>query len=359
MLRIGGTGFGGPLVTINMMKDAFVRKLSWISEKEFLERMGMVKLLPGPVSSLMAINLGRKFFGIWGSLIGLTLFILPSFLIVLLWDVGESYFSHQVSSELSTSILWSFRMYIVAAILMASYKLLRDTWNSFKFKRRWRIAMVFCTVVLAFVAIDYGRPETEVLLLAAVLALAFHKIIPDRHRFYSFTMLSVFFLFFTASLIVFGTGYMLFPYIERMLISKGLISRESFEAGILLGNLSPGPVVIGATYYGWRLAGLGGAIGATLGIFSGPFFLMNLIYKTLEKWRSKVIIQHLSLSIIPAVVVVLLRFNWGLFTAESVDGLKIAVFVGYLFILYFFNHFAWHVLAIIAVTGIKIMMSQN
>ena len=54
-LKLGATGFGGPLVTIHLMKEAFVRKLEWISEREFLERMGKVKLLPGPVSSLMAI----------------------------------------------------------------------------------------------------------------------------------------------------------------------------------------------------------------------------------------------------------------------------------------------------------------
>ena len=354
MLRIGGTGFGGPLVTIHLMKDAFVRKLNWISEKEFLERMGMVKLLPGPVSSLMSITLGRKFFGVWGSFCGLFLFLLPAFLIVLLWDVGEGYFSHLMSPVLSKSILWSFRLYIVAAILMASYKLMRDTWRSFQFTEKWRYLLVISTAIVASIAMEYQKPETEILLLAAVLAVVFYKIIPKRDRFYSFTFLSVFFLFFTASLIVFGTGYMLFPYIERELISKGLITRESFEAGILLGNLSPGPVVIGATYYGWRLAGFWGAVGATLGIFGGPFLLMNVIYKTLEKWRSKPIVQHLSLCIIPAVVVVLLRFNWGLFTAESVDLFKVVVFIGFLAVLYFMNHFAWHILAILVVTGLKL-----
>ena len=80
ILWVGATGFGGPLVTLNMLKQAFVQDLAWLSEKDFLERMGMCKLLPGPVSSMMSVMIGKKFFGFWGSLLALLCFLLPAFL---------------------------------------------------------------------------------------------------------------------------------------------------------------------------------------------------------------------------------------------------------------------------------------
>lgn len=323
MFRIGAIGFGGPLVTMNLMREAFVKKTRWISDKEFLERMGMVKLLPGPVSSLMAIALGRKFFGIWGSLVSLVVFILPAFVLIMIWNFAEKPLATHMNPALGASVIWFFKFYIVYMILKASFKLMSDAWKTFPVTLKWKKA-IFATICFSAIFFTYfHRMELEILFYSILIGLLFNRIIPKADRFYSFTVLGVFILFFVASLVVFGTGYMLFPYIERELVYAGILSQATFDTGILLGNLSPGPVVIGATYYGWKLAGFGGAVAASLGIFSGPFVLMNVLYKSLEKLREKAVVQYLSLCMIPAIVVVLFKFNWTLIATQGEEALRI------------------------------------
>lgn len=323
MLRIGATGFGGPLVTMGLMRDSCVKKYNWITEKEFLERMGMVKLLPGPVSSLMAIALGRKFFGFWGSLGSLIAFILPAFLIVMLWNFAEKSLASLINPIVGSSLIWFFKFYICYLILKASYKLMFDAWKNFPVTEKWRYVIFSFICVLALFLTYIEKVELQILVYSIVMGLLFDRLLPARDKLYSVTALGVFVLFFMASLIVFGTGYMLFPYIDREFVGSGLLSRAVFDTGILLGNLSPGPVVIGATYYGWKLAGFLGALAATLGVFLGPFVLMNLLYKSLEKLRKKAIIQYLSLCMIPAIVVVLLKFNWNLIRSQGEETLRL------------------------------------
>ncbi len=323
MFRIGALGFGGPLVTLNLMREAYVKKHQWLSEKEFLERMGMLKLLPGPVSSLMAVALGRKFFGWGGSLLAILFYILPAFLLIMFWNFGEASFKNLVPELFSSLLVWIFKFYIAYLILRASFKLLKEAWTNFPVAQKWKLIIFVTIMCFALLFVYFERKEVEMLGFSLLLGLLFHNLMPKSDRFYSFTILGVFILFFTASLMVFGTGYMLFPYIERELVSTGFLSQEAFNTGILLGNLSPGPVVIGATYYGWKMAGVGGAIAASVGIFFGPFMLMNVLYKSLEKLRSRAIVQYLSLCMIPAVVVVLLEFNLTLLKSQYPEAIRL------------------------------------
>lgn len=323
MFRIGATGFGGPLVTLNLMREAYVKKHKWMTEKEFLERMGMLKLLPGPISSLMAIALGRKFFGKGGSLLALLMYIMPAFCIIMFWNFGESAVKGIVPAALADSIIWFLKFYIVYLILKASYKLMKDAWINFPVVPKWKLRIFSAVIFSALVLTYFERLEIEMLGFSLLVGLFFHRLMPVRDRLYSLTILGVFMLFFVASLVVFGTGYMLFPYIEREVVVAGLLTREAFDTGILLGNLSPGPVVIGATYYGWKLAGWGGAIAASIGIFFGPFVVMNLLYKSLERLRSKALVQYLSLCMIPVVVVVLLKFNWSLVRSQWFQAIEL------------------------------------
>jgi len=336
---VGATGFGGPLVTLNMLKQAFVQDLDWLSEKDFLEHMGMCKLLPGPVSSMMSVMIGKKFFGFWGSFLALLCFLLPAFLIVVGWMIfGESITAH-MSEDYSHSLLWVFRLFIVAAIFVASFKLLVDTWKAMKLNVYPKVLLFLSILLLAYVGVEYRLIELEILGAALFMGLVLYRVFPSFFRpqtkIQSFTFLSVFALFFLASVIVFGTGFMLFPYLERELVQKGLLSQEAFQSGILLGNLSPGPVVIASTYYGWKLAGFWGALAATVGVFSGPFILVNVFYSALERLRANPMIQYLSLCIVPAVVLVLLHFNLGFMSEVSLSLKSISVLLLFFLILWF------------------------
>ena len=336
---VGATGFGGPLVTLNMLKQAFVQELEWLSEKDFLERMGMCKLLPGPVSSMMSAMIGKKFFGFWGSLLALLCFLLPAFLIIVTWILLGDLLLSRVSEVYSQSLLWVFRLYIVAAIFVASFKLLIDTWKAMNLEILPKLVLFISILLLAYAGVSLRWIELEILGAAVLMGVVLYTLAPSlfkpQKNFKVVTVLGVLALFFLASIIVFGTGFMLFPYLERELVQKGLMSSQTFQSGILLGNLSPGPVVIASTYFGWKLAGFWGALAATVGVFSGPFILVNVFYSGLERLRAKPIIQYLSLCIVPAVVLVLLHFNLGFIKDLSINLKSIGVLLLFFLILWF------------------------
>lgn len=298
-------------MTLNLMKQAFVDELAWMSEEEYLQRMGVCKLLPGPVSSIMSLILGRKFFGFWASLAGLVCYILPAFLIVLGWIYCGPIIQEAIPVSFRLLLINNFKLYIVCAIFIASFKLMMDSWKSFKLKNFQKVILFSLIIGMAVGSILLKRIEIEIIIYALILGLLAYTAI-DKGRpkkLYSFSIFGILALFFIASVIVFGTGYMIFPYLERELVAKGIMSLSDFNAALMLGNLSPGPVIIACTYFGYVLGGLGGAIAATIGVFGGPVVIVSLGYTALEKLRKYPIVSFLSLCVVPAVVVVLLNFN--------------------------------------------------
>ena len=150
---------------------------------------GCVQTLPGNVSSMMSVVIGKRFFGFWGSLLALLGFLLPAFLIVVGWMI--------------------FGEFIYAQ------------WKAMKLEVLPKVLLFLGTLLLAYVGVQYRLIELEILGAALLMDLVLYRVFPSFFRPQSkinLYFLKCFRFDFFASVIVFGTGFMLFPYLERELV---------------------------------------------------------------------------------------------------------------------------------------------
>jgi chromate transporter len=124
----------------------------------------------------------------------------------------------------------------------------------------------------------------------------------------------LFLVFLKVGAILYGSGYVLFAFLNAELVAKGLLTRQELIDAIAVGQFTPGPVFSSATFIGWQIGGVGGAVAATLGIFLPSFLFVALLNSLIPKLRrSKVMAAFLdtvnitSVAIILAVVVEMSR----------------------------------------------------
>ncbi len=306
------------------MRDELALRLKLVDEKTYLEALGFVKLLPGPVSSLLAIFLGMEIAGVWGGLISLFCFIFPSFFALLLISFFESplreFFAPYPALAYGFEALQAA---VIFLILYTCYRLFRECWEREYFGERRSLA-VLLFFLGAIVAAWLQVPELIILLAAASLGSLFYWLHKNssRSRLSVLPLVSLFGIFFLAGLSVFGTGYMILPHLERVLVTQyGLLSPADFLNAVTLGNLTPGPVVIAATPMGFKIGGLSGALTATVGIFLGPLLLMLCLKPLSKKLLSQKWVEGAWLGLLPAVAATIalstlvlgLKMEWGYF----------------------------------------------
>jgi chromate transporter len=97
--------------------------------------------------------------------------------------------------------------------------------------------------------------------------------------------LNVFFIFLKIGAILYGSGYVLFAFLDAELVTKGLLTKQVLIDAIAVGQFTPGPVFSSATFIGWQIGGFGGAVAATLGIFLPSFFFVALLNPLIPKLR--------------------------------------------------------------------------
>jgi len=95
----------------------------------------------------------------------------------------------------------------------------------------------------------------------------------------------LFWRFVPISLLAFGGGAAALPLVERLAVSEtGWVNPQDFAAAVACGYVTPGPVLITATFIGYRAAGLSGAVAATVGIFLMPWFLAAAAAQQLQRF---------------------------------------------------------------------------
>ena len=96
----------------------------------------------------------------------------------------------------------------------------------------------------------------------------------------------VFFSFLKVGAILYGSGYVLFAFLDAELVSKGLLSREQLIDAVAVGQITPGPVLSTATFIGWQLNGFWGAMAATVGIFLPSFLFVAIVNPLVPRLRN-------------------------------------------------------------------------
>jgi chromate transporter len=288
---IGITGFGGPAAHIALLRRAVVERRRWLPEREFLDLLGATSLLPGPGSTQMLLYAGRRRAGIPGMLVAGLCFTVPAVLLVLGLAVGYVRYG---SSPAGRGVQTWLAPAVVAVVTDALVRLSRPA---------LRTVPAAAAAVVALVGYLLGWPALLILVGGGLVMLAHlpsgtaggHRAaaavlvplaallaggptaesLPARPRPGSGTL---FVEFLRLGAITFGSGYVLLAFLRRDLVDgRGWLDRSDLLAAVAAGQVTPGPVFTTATFIGYLLGGVPGALVATVGIFAPSFVLVGLL----------------------------------------------------------------------------------
>ena len=295
--KLGCFAFGGPAVHIAMMEEEIVAKRKWMSSEHFLDLIGATNLIPGPNSTEMTMHCGHERGGWKGMFVAGICFIFPAIFItgILAW-----FYVRFGDLPNVKPFIVGIQPAIVVIIIQAVFKLGKKAIKN--------VALgIFGAIALALNL--YGFSEIASLLITAVLGTIYFSIKnkPQANSFSpillalfgssalgvsKITTLSVFLSFFKIGAILYGSGYVLFAYLDAEFVETGIMTRAALLDAIAIGQFTPGPVLSTATFVGFQLNGFWGAIAATTGIFLPSFLLVLFLNPLIPKMKKSAILKN-------------------------------------------------------------------
>lgn len=285
--KLGCISFGGPAAHVAMMEDEVVKKRKWMSQEHFLDLLGATNLIPGPNSTEMTMHCGYERAGWKGLFTAGISFIFPAVLItsVFAWLYLEYGQLPQVEPY-----FYGIKPAVIAIILMASYRL---------GKKALKTKTLAVLGVLTLLASLLGLNEIVALFGCGILGVLIYYIKSSKNNlnvFFPFFLINlsepfkpgiiqIFLSFLKIGAILYGSGYVLFAFLDSELVAKGWLSRQVLIDAVAVGQITPGPVLSTATFIGWQMSGFGGAMAATIGIFLPSFFFVLLVNPWIPKLR--------------------------------------------------------------------------
>ena len=292
-LRLGFLGFGGPVALVGQMERELVDERQWLTKEQMREAIAICQSLPGPLAIQVGVYVSYLRGGFCGAWAGGWAFILPNFAIVA--SLGALYV-YLGNLQPVTAIFYGVSPAVIALILHSCYRLAKlgmEDWM------QWMIAAVclIVTIVLqAEVALLFiGAGIVGILYYGsllhrsppAALSVTVVPILAQLAPTVSGSILSKLLLFFLkAGSLTFGSGLVIVPFLEQGLVQQfGWLDQRQFLIAVAIGMISPGPVVITATFVGYLVAGFWGSVVSTIGIFLPSFLLVLIAAPLLTRHR--------------------------------------------------------------------------
>ena len=306
LTRLGLTSFGGPAAHLAVMQRELVERRGWLTRQRFVDLIGLSSLLPGPSSTEVALGIGFERAGWRGLGIAALAFIGPAALITL----GLAVLYVAVGSL--TDVRWLLYGMSPVVVAVIAHALLTLAPTAFTDAVTWIVGMaafalsflilqpllVLIGGALAVLAVrnalrvphppdairglvllpletgPAGRPELGASVAAAVATTAG-----------ALGLGAVFLTFLKIGLVVFGSGYVLIAFLGAELVEPGYLSQQQLLDAIAIGQVTPGPLFTTATFIGYLLAGVPGAVVATVAIFLPAVVLVGLAHPWLGRAR--------------------------------------------------------------------------
>lgn len=289
-LRLGFTAFGGPAAHIAMYHDEVVNRRKWMTDEHFLDLLGATNLIPGPNSTEMVIHIGLLRAGWRGLVVAGVCFILPATLIVLALAIIYKEYGTTPTAEW---LLYGIKPVIIAVVLQAVWGLSRKA-----IKNRVLVVMglaAFGLYLLGFnelllmfsgglitMLIANARRLRQAAASGAVKLLSIVPPGPFLVQGYSangheVSLLTLFLTFLKIGGTLYGSGYVLLAFVQSDFVERlGWLTNEQLLDAVAIGQFTPGPVFTTATFIGYLVAGVPGAILATVAIFLPAFVFVYL-----------------------------------------------------------------------------------
>ena len=329
--KLGCIAFGGPAAHIAMMEEEVVNKRKWMDRQHFLDLVGATNLIPGPNSTEMTMHCGHVRAGRAGLFVAGISFIFPAVVItgVLAW-LYVMYGQLPQVKPFVYGIKPAVLSIIAAAIVKLGKKALKN----------WELGILGVGVLTASLL---GINEIFALLSAGLLGTFYfhskHKFKKENLKSFlpfifantttvgitAITTLKIFWTFLKVGAILYGSGYVLFAYLDAEVVSLGWLTRQQLLDAIAVGQFTPGPVLSTSTFIGFQLGGFWGSLAATAGIFLPSFFLVLILNPLVPKMRKSKILSAFLDSVNVAAVAVMLAVLFKMGKATLVDWKTIVI----------------------------------
>jgi chromate transporter len=358
-LKLGTIAFGGPAAHIALFHQEVVERRGWLTEVEFLDRLGAANLIPGPSSTELVIHIGHRRAGWPGLIVAGACFILPAALSTGLLAWVYVRFGRLPAAE---GLLYAVKPVVIAIILQALWSFSRTA-----LRKRWlalvglaaaalTVAHVHPVLVLAAAGAVTGlqhafsrrggenKPARGLLWFLPPVAAGAAVAVP-------LTLGAIFATFVKIGSVLFGSGYVLLAFLRAEFVERrGWLTPQQLLDSVAVGQITPGPVFSTATFIGYILHGASGAAVATAGIFLPAFVLVAISAPLIPRLRRSALagavldgINVGSLALMAVVTVQLAQ-------AALVDWLSVAIAVFSALLL-----FRWRVNSVWLIAGAALL----
>ena len=299
-LRLGFLGFGGPVALVGQMERELVNDKKWLTKEQMREAIAVCQSLPGPLAIQVGIYVAWLRAGFWGAWLGGWCFILPNFVIVAALGALYVYLG---DLQPVTAIFYGVSPAVIALILHSCYRLAKLGMED---GLQWGIAaaclavtvVLQTEVALLFIGagivgiLYYGNLFNRTPATLQGIALVPVVVSPITPVATGSTLSKLLLFFLKAGSLTFGSGLVIAPFLEQGLVQQyNWLDERQFLIAVAIGMISPGPVVITATFVGYLVAGFWGSLVSTIGIFLPSFLLVLIVAPLLARHRGNANVQ--------------------------------------------------------------------
>jgi len=296
-LKVGSIGFGGGMAIIAVLEREVVTRRKLLQTEEFLHGVCFGQIL-GSFAVNAALFVGYQLYGPLGGLLSAGVFLLPSVALV----TGLSYFYFQYHSiPAMQAAVAGLGPVVVALIVDAGWCIGRKVVRS-----RTAAAIAVAALVAGIAKVN----TVWVLMCAGALSYALLSRGEARHRVPALAVAAVpaagvatlSATFFKIGVVFFGGGFVLVPMLhERLVTGLHWLTTQEFIDGVAISNLTPGPIAVLATFAGFHVAGISGALLATAALLAPGLLLMLVLCREYERLKCDTRVQRFLCGVNPAV----------------------------------------------------------
>ena len=319
-LKLGTTGFGGPVALVGYMNKDLVEDRKWITEEEYKQGLALAQLAPGPLAAQLGIYLGFVHYGILGATLAGLAFVIPSFIMVVLLGMAYKLYGGLAWMQ---AVFYGVGAAVIGIIANSSYKLTIKSVGKFNlesFKLHWLLWLFF----IGAAAITFFTQQEQVLLF--VVAGLLYMFVQSPPKWFNnksangFVLLQIGFwdyeastlekiaIFFTkAGAFVFGSGLAIVPFLHAGVVAENhWLTEQQFIDAVAVAMITPGPVVITVGFIGYLVGGFPGACVAAVATFL-PCYLFTVIpapyFKKIAQNKSiKAFVDGITAAVVGALV---------------------------------------------------------
>jgi chromate transporter len=351
--KMGLTAFGPAMMA--EAKKNIVKRKKWLGEQEFLNGLALAQFLPGATFVTLTVFMGyhiRRLAGAFASFLG---FLLPPTTLMII--LSYLYFRYSGVSLVNSAFtgLDAVVVALIANAIMDIGKSVLKDWKAIAIAIialgvTWLNINIFLILLLAgslsiilyrpWTTVHAGSPDNTrstikfsvreiIIVLAVAVCIALLSGLNPL-------LLQLESVFFGIGLLVFGNGFTMIPLIQQQVVNVyHWLNLSQFAVGIALGQVTPGPIVITATFVGYKVAGLLGAIAATIGIFTPCFILVLLVMPVYSKIKENPWVKAIFKGILASFVGLMTIFLWGMAWHNLTDLVTVALALAALAVLRF------------------------